>query len=92
MSDHLSIDSQSLADFISALRSFNSQFEAEWSRLETRWAASSETWRDIKKDQFTSQVGWDEVERQMRNYLSTAEQYSNFLIRLYERARDYLDS
>lgn len=92
MSERLDIDSDALRAFIASLKTFNQQFEAEWGRLESRWQASSETWRDAKKDQFTSQVGWEDVERQMRNYLNTSEQYTNFLVRLQERAQGYLDS
>jgi hypothetical protein len=86
------IDVEALDSFIQALRGFNSDLEGRWSNLKGRWNASSESWRDVKKDQFTSAVGWDEVIRMMEGYLSTAEQYTNFLIRLSEKAHSYLDS
>jgi|APSaa5957512622_1039677.scaffolds.fasta_scaffold05938_4 hypothetical protein len=92
MSDRADINVEDLRSFIGALQSFNGKLEGDWGQLKSRWQASSESWRDSKKDQFTDAVGWDEVIRMMEGYLSTSEQYANFLKRLEQRATDYLES
>jgi hypothetical protein len=92
MSDRADIDVEALTYFIGTLQSFNSKLETDWRQLKSRWQASSDSWRDAKKDQFTEAVGWDEVIRMMEGYLATSEQYSNFLKKLEQRARDYLES
>ncbi len=91
MSERADIDVEALRDFIGTLKSFNSKLEADWGQLNSRWQASSDSWRDKKKDQFTEGVGWDEVIRMMEGYLSTSEQYTNFLQRLEQRASAYLE-
>lgn len=91
-SNMVDIDVEALRYFIGTLREFNNELETRWSTLKSRWQASSDSWRDIKKDQFTGGVGWDEVIRMMEGYLSTSEQYTIFLQRLEERASSYLES
>lgn len=90
--DKLDIDVEALESFIAALRQFNNDLESNWAHLNDRWMQSSESWRDVKKDQFTGAVGWDEVIRMMQGYLQTSEQYTNFLQRLDERARNFLEA
>lgn len=85
------IDVQALRDFIGTLQKFNSELENNWGALDGRWNETSSSWRDIKKDQFQSTIGWDEVRRMMRGYLSTSDQYLNFLKRLEQTATAYLD-
>jgi hypothetical protein len=90
MSERADIDVEALRNFIGTLQGFNSKLETDWGQLKSRWQMSSESWRDRKKDQFTDAVGWDEVIRMMEGYLSTSQQYTDFLKRLEARAQDYL--
>ncbi len=92
MSSIANVDVEALRYFISTLQSFNSNLESNWKTLKTRWQASSESWRDVKKEQFTGTGGWDEVIRMMEGYLASSEQYIDFLKRLEERARGYLEA
>jgi hypothetical protein len=92
MSSLANIDVEALRYFISTLQSFNSDLDSKWGTLKSRWQASSDSWRDIKKDQFTGAVGWDDVIKMMEGYLATSEQYTTFLKRLEERAQSYLDA
>jgi len=92
MGERADINLADLQAFITSLRDFNAELEGRWANLMARWNSSSESWRDIKKDQFTGAVGWDEVIKTMENYNSTSEQYTNFLIRLHEKGEDYLNS
>ena len=92
MSDRADIDVEALRYFIGTLQDFNNELENKWGTLKSRWQASSDSWRDVKKDQFADAVGWDEVIRMMEGYLSTSDQYTNFLKRLEERATDYLQA
>ncbi len=87
----INIDIEALQYFISTLQSFNSNLDSQWSTLKGRWMASSESWRDIKKDQFQGAVGWDDVIRTMENYLATSEQYTRFLKRLEEHGTNFLN-
>jgi hypothetical protein len=86
------IDVEALEYFISRLQSFNNEMESKWGGVKSSWQAASDSWRDAKQTQFTDAVGWDEVIRMMEGYLSTSEQYVNFLKRLDERARAYLET
>jgi len=93
VSQRAEVDAEALYYFITQLKSFNNDLVNNWNRLKSRWQASSDTWRDIKKDQFSSSVGtagWDDVIRMMEGYLSTSEEYSNWLQNLHDRATDYL--
>jgi hypothetical protein len=92
MSERANIDVEALRHFIGTLQSFNSKLETDWGQLKSRWQASSDGWRDKKKDQFTDAVGWDEVIRMMEGYLSSSQQYADFLKKLEGKASDYLDS
>ena len=88
-----SVDVGALDDFIAELRRFSSELQTSWGRLNGRWRQSSESWRDIKRDQFEGAVGWDaEVVRTMETYLGTSDKYEKFLRRLSAAAHDYLNS
>ena len=91
MSSLANINVEALRFFIGTLQDFNSELESNWGSLNSRWQAASDTWQDVKKDQFTGTVGWDDVIKMMEKYLSTSEEYANFLKRLEERATAYLD-
>jgi len=88
----IDVDLEALEFFISTLREFNNSMQTDWRTLNSRWQTSSESWRDIKKDQFEGAIGWDAVIRMMEGYLSTADDYTNFLIRLHEAGTGYLGS
>ena len=88
----LEMDLESLRYFISAFYSFNSELDSQWSNLKERWGTASESWRDVKKDQFTGASDWDEVARAMEIYLTTSEQYADFLRNLEQRATSYLEA
>lgn len=88
----IDVDLEALEFFISTLRDFNNNLQTDWRTLNSRWQASSESWRDIKKDQFEGAVGWEEVIRMMEGYLSSADEYTNFLMRLHEAGSGYLGS
>ena len=92
MSSMIDIDLEALEYFISTLQSFNGELETKWGTLKSRWQASSDSWRDVKKDQFTGAVGWDEVINTMEGYLATSEQYTGFLKRLHEHGKAFIDA
>jgi len=84
-------DLEQLGTFISSLRSYNDNFQSQWSRLDSHFGSLREVWEDANVTKFTESVGWSDVERQMQNYISTSEQYVDFLKRLYDRLESYLN-
>lgn len=92
MSQNININLDDLESFIGVLQQFNRDLETNWSRLKARWVETSDSWRDVKKDQFTNAVGWDEVIRTMEAYQATSDSHVDFLKRLYERGDAYRNS
>ena len=90
--DRADIDVAALRDFIGTLQGFNGNLNDSFSQLKSRWGTASDSWRDVKKDQFAGAVGWDEVIHMMEGYLSKSDDYLNFLKKLEQNATNYLES
>lgn len=89
--DFVQIDIQAIRHFISELQAFNKELEGDWIKLANRWEASSDSWRDIKRqEQMAGTTTWEESRAYMEKYLRSSEEYLNFLKRLEERLTSYL--
>jgi hypothetical protein len=83
----VNVDGGALGDFLAELRSFNDDLSTTWIRLDGRWKVASESWKDLKKEQFEGAMEWSVVQHQMQNYLTESSKYVNFLSKL----KDILD-
>lgn len=89
--EFVQIDIESIRFFISRLQAFNKELEGDWIKLANQWEASSDSWRDIKRqEQMAGTATWDESRTYMEKYLQSSEEYLNFLKRLEEKLNSYL--
>jgi WXG100 family type VII secretion target len=83
------VDPNELRRFAADLRKFNSDVQAQMTRLGASLGTLQQTWRDQEQAKFAEE--FEQTMRAMQRFLKASEVFVPFLVRKAERIEEYLN-